>query len=293
MVNRKIQYIYITFFLVLFTSLFSQKLNGLYFEPTLSYKVFISGKSDMNFSFQTPYCKIEPTNQPFYNAFSPLCIGFNVGYKFKNSDKIQIGIASDKTYTGYITTGMSFLTDSSSVFTRSASSQSSGYKNFSLLYKRKVLFITSNALNSGRFICVHLNLGVNYNYFSNDSGFSGSGSGFVAPDSSTVYISDITYSPGGNTFKINAGIDFTIGSKEKEWFAFNVSYIYGRRAPSTTNITIDVNNKSGRYTYYHLINGTSNGIYFTLSKRIYLFKMASDKRERNNAIRLKDAEPAN
>jgi hypothetical protein len=72
-------------------------------------------------------------------------------------------------------------------------------------------------------------------------------------------------------------LDFTFGKKDREKFSFNVSFITNKSQGTYfgySSVQAFVTNKAGvtsQYTYY--IKGTGNGIYFTLSKRIYPIKM--------------------
>ena len=108
--------------------------------------------------------------------------------------------------------------------------------------------------------------------------------GFTAPDSSMVTIAATTYvlpQPFKRSFKINLGIDFTFGKKDKEWFNLNISFISNRSQQAYFGFTkvestiIKSNGIKEQYVYY--IKGTGNGIYFTLSKRLYPIKWHRDR----------------
>jgi hypothetical protein len=261
----------------------AQKFSGFYIEPTVGAKVNTTKKSTIPLPLVTDYFTIKQTQ-----TLEPdrLFIGLNVGYTFKNNDKLQFGVCQDGSLQGHEVSGL--YAGSSEPVTlyvgRLSSDGHAGtsYLNYSLVYKRSVLNITSRWLNKDRFIRVHVNMGLSYIYKPNDI-FNRNGGpnrlSYIAEDSSRVNIEINSYNAPtvfSRSFKLNLGLDFTFGRKDREWCNFNISFISnrtGRTSFSYTQIRASVENKKGTTKYYYVMNGSGNGLYFTLSKRIYPIKM--------------------
>ena len=279
---------YITLLIIIFgQALLAQKFNGFYIEPTVSSKIYFTKKSNLNPVQQSSYFTIQ---QKQFISLVGIDVGLNFGYSFKNNDKFQFGISQDQVEQGFTSYGTSVIT-----FTPSASygqGRFSSYDgvsgtNFTLLYKRSVFNYKSKYLNTDRFIRMYFNFGLVY-FFKPNNGIenlTGTDSyGYTAPDSSKVIISATTYvlpQPVKRSFKLNVGIDFTFGKNDKEWFSLNISFISNRSQQAFFSYTmveskvIKPNGLTQQYVYY--IKGTGNGIYFTLSKRLYPIKWHNER----------------
>lgn len=270
----------------------AQKCNGFYFEPLVSKKIHTNLKNKHQPALNTPYFNIKASQ---FIATGGILVGLNFGYTLKNSDKIQFGVSQDESSQGYEIYGTEVSTVStftSTIFKGNITKYGYGgiaATNFSLMYKRLVLDINSTWFRKNRSIKAYLNMGISY-YYKPDNGeeqlVGGKGISYISHDSSLVTIEINQFNapmPFKRSFKINVGLDFTFCKKEKEMFSLNVSFITNRKQKaffSYTNIhaVVEKNNIKERYFYY--IQGTGNGIYFTLSKRIYPIKYYNDRQQR-------------
>jgi len=280
-------------------SLSAQKFSGFYIEPTVGTKINMTKKSNLIVPLVTEYFIIKQTQIIGPNSLE---IGLNIGYAFKNNDKLQFGVQQDGSSQGYKATALSLV--SSAPGERLLGNAISGgyggaaYSNFSLVYKRSLLHIQSNWLRPNRFLRVHFNIGLSYIYKPNNGveNLTGTdGLSFFAPDSSrvsiaaTVYVVPMSFK---RSFKFNFGMDFTFGKNDREWCNFNISFISNRSQHaffSYTHIQASVENKNGITNYGTSIYGTGNGLYFTLSKRIYpvkIYRRRMDKKiEKYNQLK--------
>lgn len=278
------------FFLIFGQAMLAQKFNGFYLEPNVGTKINTNLKTRQEPTLNTQYFTMKSSQ---FIGPSSIFIGLNFGYTFKNNDKLQFGFCQDESIQGYDIYATSVTTFTPSILMGIVSSRG-GFggvagTSFNLIYKRCVLNIKSNWFNADRCVKVHLNTGITYFYKPNngiEQLSQGKGFSFIAPDSSKVSIAIAEYNvpmPFKRSFKFNLGIDFTFCKKDKEMFNLNVSFISNRVKKayfSYTTILSEVENKNGieRYAYY--IQGTGNGIYFTLSKRIYPFKWHYDRQQK-------------
>ena len=265
-------------------ALLAQKFSGFYIEPSLGTKICTTKKSNLSIPLVTDYFTIQ--SKQFIGPIG-IDLGLNIGYTFKNSDRLQFGISQDNTSQGYDINGTSATSFTPGLSVGSIMSGGYGgvaYSNLSLVYKRCVLNLKSGWSNPDRFLRVHFNVGLSYVYKPNNGieNLNGpSGISYTAPDSSRVIIEANQYNVPiqfKRSFKFNFGLDFTFGKKEREWFNLNFSFITNRSGHSFfsyTNIQASVENTKGHITYYgySINNGTGNGLYFTLSRRIYPVKM--------------------
>jgi len=289
-----IQKINIHLFIIMSSySLLGQTQSGFYLEPTITKKLHISSKKSMeDMQLETPYFIIKKIQYIFPTGLNH-ALGLNIGYCFKNQHKIQLGIAQDEILQGYTFVGTAMNssagipTYSQIVFTKYSSV---AFTNFSLLYKRHILHFQSKAFNPNRQLRVHLNIGLTYLYKPNN-GYeylrNNNTLSFMAPDSSLLSISTVESSYPANpkySFKLNCGIDFTFCKKNKEQFSLNVSLIMNRLDEgftySNSSISIDVKNKAHGLIYSKSISGKGNGIYFTLSKRLYPLEIRKARKEK-------------
>ncbi len=265
----------------------AQKFNGFYIEPTISTKAFTTKASNVPPVQQTEYFTIKP--RQFISPVS-IYIGLNIGFTLKNRDKIQIGFVQDEVLQGFNAYGTSVTS-----FTPTPSYGQARYSlydgvsctDFSFLYKRAILNFTSSSFNTDRFLKVYFSLGLSYIYKPNNGINSLTGTDgitYTTPDSSKINIAATTYVlpvPAKNSMKLNLGIDFTFGKKDKEFFNLNISFITNKSEGSYfgyTKVESTVTKKSGvpeKYVYY--IKGTGNGIYFTLSKRLYPIRWRNER----------------
>lgn len=136
---------------------------------------------------------------------------------------------------------------------------------------------------------MHLNFGLSYLYKPNNGleNLTGtSGLSWTALDSSRVTVQITNWNAPQlfkNSFKAIAGVDFTFNKNNKEVFVFSMSFFTGRGGFDASSFGysdieafVVKNGKTIRYS--SRINGTGNGIHFTLSKRIYPFKIINDRR---------------
>lgn len=271
-------------FLIFGQEVLAQKLNGLYFEPTLQTKITTNRLSNLPPVMQTDAFTIKSRQFIGPIASDP---GLNIGYTFKNKDKFQFGFSQDEILQGFSVVGIERSTSygNKTFYGHRRHNRYGGVSAtiYSLLYKRNFSFIQSKCFKKDRFISVYFNFGLSYLHKPNNGieNLSGTDSfGYLSSDSSVVKFEVNYYNypmPFKNSFKFNVGFDFSFGKKDKELFDFTVSFISNRGANHNyfgeTDIQVEVskNNTIKQYSYY--IGGRGNGIYFTLSKRIYPFKM--------------------
>lgn len=270
----------------------AQKFHGFYLEPNISWKIFTSKASNQPPSMTTPYFSIKAKQFIYPKNFSPLFIGLNLGYTFKNDDKIQLGFSQDDILQGVDVSAITITGGSGNLYGQETYSHFGGTActNYSFIYKRNILFIQPKSFKNERFISVFLNLGISYIYKPNNGVETLSGTygfNYIAQDSSLVEFEITPYNLPINfkdSFKFNLGLDFTIGKKDKELFGLNISFITNRSQGTYFGFTsvqakvTDKNNNKTQYSYY--VKGPGNGIYFTLTKRIYPFKIFTDRRNK-------------
>jgi len=262
----------------------AQKFSGFYIEPNASEKLEAMISSNREPSIETSYFKIEQQKYIPPKDFSPLLLGINFGYNFKNNNKIQFGITDDGIGTSFQFSGIAKVPSKKTndyANTKFSGNSGPSCKNFSLLYKWNILNIKSSAFKKDRFLQVHLNLGISYFYKPNNgiTEVTSSGWSYYSFDSTYVEVEARTYNYPVDfkySFKYNLGLDFTFGKRDREWFCLNFSFISNRSngaVYSLTNIVINTTNSTGKTIYYFDMKGTGNGYYFTLSKRIYPVKL--------------------
>lgn len=275
----------LSFILIFGQALLAQKFNSFYIEPTVGTKLETTKKSNLPPPLQTQYFTITPKQ---YIGPASIFVGLNFGYSFKNNDKLQLGITQDDSEQGLNAYGISVSSFGPNPLygqTRFSIYEGVSCTNFSLLYKRSVLNIRSSCFNPDRFVRVYLNFGLSYIYKPNNGIISLTGTegiSFTAPDSSRIEIAVTDYVlpvPFRYSFKFNMGLDFSFGKKDKEQFALNVSFISNRSQYSffsfdLVEATVTKNNQTTHYAYN--VKGTGNGLYFTLSKRLYPIKKYND-----------------
>lgn len=271
----------------------AQKSLGFYIEPSISTKLHTYNKGNLPPDIVTEYFIIKP-RQYIFTLGTGASIGLNLGYKFKNNDKIHIGFFHDEVTQGIYAYGNSvnsFTPDI--VIGRSIYKEYGGTSctNFNLMYKRAILEFKNNWVQSNRTLLIHVNFGLTYLY-KPDNGLENltgtSGLSWTAPDSSRVTVQVTRWNAPQlfkNSFKGIFGLDFTFNKNQREFFTFNISFITGRSGMngssfgySSISAVVTKNNKT--ITYATRINGTGNGIHFTLSKRIYPFKYIQDRRQK-------------
>jgi hypothetical protein len=262
----------------------AQKFNGFYIEPKVNWKVYTTLASNLEPTIETPYFKIEQKQYIPPSTFSPLLLGLDLGYSFKNNNKIQIGISQDEIVQGINLTGLAKVQNKNPddyAYTKFSTYGGPSCLNLSLLYKINILNIKSQYFKEGRFVQVHLNLGITY-FHKPDNGvelMSTSGWSYMSLDSTFVNVAVEPYNwpvDFKHSFKYNLGFDITFGKNDKEWFNLNFAFISNNsRGPvySISNVQIDTENKSDKKRYYFDVKGTGNGIYFGISKRIYPVKI--------------------
>ena len=281
----------IVLFVIFGQALLAQKFSGFYIEPTIDTKLHTNTKSRLPPTLETQYFTIKPRQYVFPIGFA---LGLSFGYCFKNNDKLQFGFAQDQVTQGYDAYGISIVTSTPNPLYGHAISGGYGgtsCTSMNLIYKCSILNIKSNWFNEGRFVRVHLNFGLSYLYKPNNGleNFTGTGGlSWTAPDSSRITVQSTKWNAPQSfkrSFKGLIGLDFTFGKNDKEKFCFNISFISnkGGRSGATFGYTdieafVTKNNKTIKYTY--AIYGTGNGLYFTLSKRIYPLKIYKNRMDK-------------
>lgn len=262
--------------------LFSQKnISGIYIEPSLFWKISTNLSENQNIPLDLPNVKIQTMRVIFPYSIAHTSAGLNMGYEFKNHDKIQAGVAHDGSPQGVKIQAFESFPGTSNRYGLSTYEFSGSplIFNFSLLFK-KSLINNSSSTESRTSHKIHLVFGLHYFYKPNNgiNLMDQSEIRINAPDSITYFVTISEYVIPQNFFnslKINFGVDFTFGNKKQEWFSLNVNCVYsgGKQYFSNSNIKIQ-KSQSGKpdlfYSYH--INGTGNGIYFTLSRRIFPWK---------------------
>jgi hypothetical protein len=150
------------------------------------------------------------------------------------------------------------------------------FTNISFIYKRNVLFIKSQSMNPGRFVRLHLNVGINYCY-KPDNGLEEMDSDrgqYMAPDSSIYEVIGTSYNvpvKGFSMLKAMVGFDITFGKNSTEWFTLCGSLVHGgSRYFSYTTIQVNHYVNYEKQAYFTHVIGTGNGIYLSISRRIFL-----------------------
>jgi hypothetical protein len=269
-----------------------QVLSNFYIEPVIGTKCRMNHLLDKKNPLETAYFKLEPIRWQLPYRFTPLLLGVNFGYEFKNSDRLQFGISMDEAAEGYRLYGLSYNGD----YNRNSYSNvnyiistGSAVTNFSLIYKRKILTYKSSAFNEGRYLQVLLHLGVNYFFKPNKDiqpQFS-DGFGYTAFDSSIVNIHTESYAYPinfRNALKYRLGLDFVFGKNNKEWFNLNLSIAHSTMnnwGHSLMKVYIEVSKNNDTKYYFYEFFGKGNGIYLSLSKKIYPFRLFNKNNQKN------------
>lgn len=282
----------LTFTILIFgQALLAQKLNGFYFEPLINVKTTVFTKKELPAPIITPYFQIKPQHLITPIGFK---IGVNVGYRFKNNDRIQLGLFQDNSLSGYIFTGTemyNYGTSSTSYF-QNTNSLFDGVmtKNINLLYKRNLLTYTFKKSKKESYFDLHFNIGLTYFYKPNNGLENLTGMDamtYYSQDSNKVTLETRTWVfplPFKYSFKCNAGIEFTFGNKKSEWFTLGVSYITNISRSNFYSFTssvitvTDKSNNTSTYTYY--IKARGNGIYYQISRRFFPFKWKYERQQR-------------
>lgn len=260
----------------------AQKFNGFYFEPLINVKTTVFTKKELPASLNTSYFEIKPQNLITPLGFN---IGLNFGYKFKNNDKIQLGVFQDESLSGIIFTGTSVTAfGSNPLYGQRRYTVFDGVmtKNFNLLYKKELFNFKLKKENKELFLSIGYNIGITYFYKPNNGleNLTGAdGTSFYSPDSSVVKIETTTWNLPQSfkySFKFNSGFDFTFENNKHEFFTLGISYISNLSKSNyfsftTSIITItDKYNKISTYAYH--VKARGNGIYYQISRRFYPFK---------------------
>ncbi len=278
------------FFIIFGQALLAQKFNDFYIEPTLTTKLTTNRAANLPEPLVGQYFKVT-AKQNIYDANVFIGLGLNLGYCFKNNDKLQFGFNGDEVIQGFEAVGKSVVTFTPDVLygnTKYKGHGGTACTSFNLVYKRSVLNIKSNWFNQGRFVRVHFNFGISYLYKHNNGleSFTGiDGITFTAPDSSRISITSEQWNfPQSfkRSFKGILGLDFTFGKNDRERFSLNVSFITNKGGDlgakfGYTDIEVEVTKNNKTQKYGQFIYGSGNGIYFTLSKRLYPIRWRNER----------------
>lgn len=144
----------ITTFLIFGQIVSAQKSLGFYIEPTVSTKLHTYKKSNLPPDMVTEYFTIIP-RQFIFTLGTGINLGVNMGYKFNNNDKVQIGLFHDEVTQGIYASGIAVNS-----FTPVFSAGTSTYEryggtsctNFNFIYKRALLNFKNNWAQNNRSI---------------------------------------------------------------------------------------------------------------------------------------------
>ncbi|MFN7910748.1 MAG: hypothetical protein ACK5QC_02920 [Bacteroidota bacterium] len=273
---------------------FAQKFsNNLFVEIGANQKVGYARKYNLAPNLQNQYYTISQ-NQFSYSG--SLLLNFSLGYRFSNKNEIVLGIMQDEALISRIAVIPNVTTFTPGVLTGNAVmkgySSGASSKNINITYKNLVIKHYSNSFKKDNYIGIQFNLGICYIYKPNNGieNLSGiDGLTVTAPDSNKVSVIFTTYNipvEFKRSFKLNTGLTFLFGKSEKESFTFTISYITGRPDSFSSNYTVTnvetiVTNNNGTKELFKsgtTFRGRGNGLYFTLSKKIFPFKLINDKR---------------
>jgi hypothetical protein len=276
-------------------NLLAQKFDGFFIEPSVSWKISTSLKSNHLPPLENEYFEIKAKQFIAPRNFSPLFLGLNLGYNFKNNDKIHLGLHADG-----IAHGHELLSSEYNYFYpniplpwgRERNTVVSAATNINLLYKRSILFIQSKAFKKEGFVRVHLNIGLSYIHrlrINNLPHRYNSGSSHLLADGSRIIIESTDYDISlsfKKLFKYNLGLNFTFGKKEEEKFNLNIAFITNRANGvyyTYQSSVVKIIKANETKQYFYELKGKGNGIYITLSKRIYPFLIKKRMHERKMA----------
>ncbi len=281
----------VCFMLVLYAAP-AQNPGTFYLKPSLTGKLLFDNNSlsshfpdvfDLateHFTQQTPLFNFQRRKLPL--------AGISVGYTLrKNENSVELGLMQDVTETEYSITVNNPLPGTKAerpVHYR----ESEGFYNFSFLYKHRLLRFKLGSADSGKYLKVFISLGASYCYEKGPAFVQ-----FNSPDlrdrlytqdgtiievSSAKYVSasiqrNIAIKYNLISLKYNLGLDFYLGTKEKEWFTTQIGLIYNQGlVHTTTRVDVKVIKNQQTKNYIEYIRRNGNGIYFTVSKRFYLRK---------------------
>ncbi len=288
-------YFLILTLLIFGQTMFAQKLiDNLFVELGITNKTQIIRDYNLHPTIKTNYFEL---NQRKYVAAGSIYINANLGYKFNNGNQLLLGIAQDAILNSY-----DAVVPSVNSFTPNLSTSTGmmrGYggvscTNVSLYYKNLIINSSAASLKNKRSLKIYYNLGLSYFYKPNNGieNLTGSyGQTFTAVDSNKVSVIFTNYvlpAQFKNSFKLNTGFTFSFNRNNKETFALTISYITNRMNASHTNFlftkveTIVTDNSGGKTISNSIayFKTAGNGLYFTLSKKIFPFKLISDHQQK-------------
>ena len=265
--------------------------NRVFFELGISNKIHILRKYNLQPEIRNNYYTIK---QGQYTWPSTILLNLNCGYKFLNGNELTFGIMQDEIEISYFAYIPNVITFTPSVVLGNAITKGYGgvsATNINLNYKNQIINCQSPNFKKDNFFKVLFNVGLSYIYKPNNGieNLTGSdGITVTAPDSNKVtvmftgYVLPVEFK---RSFKINTGLTFVFGKKDRETFAFTISYVSGRLDSFSSNYyfvqseTRITNNNGTKELFKSLASfqGKGNGIYFTLSKRLYPFKWRNDR----------------
>lgn len=283
------------FMLIFGQTCFAQKFSdNLFIELGMSNKIHILRRDNVHSTISTNYYTI---NQSQYIIPGSVLINANFGYRLINGNEFILGIMQDEVEVGYSAYIPNVQTFTPSLSTGNAISKGYGgvsTKNISLSYKNLIIKHHSSSFKKDNYFGIQFNVGLSYIYKPNNGieNLTGSdGITVTAPDSNKVsvifteYVLPVQFK---NSFKLNSGLTFLFGKKNKETFAFTVSYVTSRLGSSGSNffftrvetVVTDNNNTKDIYKSTYYFRGRGNGLYFTLSKKIFPFKIIHDRQQK-------------
>lgn len=290
------RYYFLIFTLLIFgQTCFAQKLiDNFFVELGLTNKTQITRDYNLHPTIETNYFEI---NQRKYVSSGSIYINANLGYKLKNGNQVILGIGQDAILNSYDATVPSVNSFTPSLSTSTGMMRGYGgvaCTNISLFYQNLIINSSPKSFKNNTSLKIYYNVGLSYFYKPNNGieNLTGSyGQTFTAPDSNKVSVIFTNYNlpvQVKNSFKLNTGFTFSFNKNNKETFALTISYITNRMTASHANflftkVETTVTDNSGGKTISNSIayfKSAGNGIYFTLSKKIFPFKIIHDRQQK-------------
>lgn len=293
--------IIISILLIFGQVILAQKFNGFFIEPVFNMKTTFIYNTDYNTPVENIYFKLKP-----YKNITPIGggAGFNIGYKFKNNNLIQLGVFRDASTSGFVFIGNEVKNYPNKI-TNIGDIKYTNYdgvliNNFNFLYKNEIFKINYRKAMSENFISCYLILGFSFmqkplNGIENLTGQNSFS--FYSYDSTKVTLYDDTKVfplPRMRSFKSNTGIEITFGKHKKE--LFNISIFYGANFNhlnyfSFNLVNVSTTDKNQNTTNYNLqVYARANGFYYQISKRFYPFEWHANRQQKKlNEFKNKNA----
>lgn len=256
--------------------------DNIFFELGASQKLSVIRNYNIHPVVKSDYYEIRQSQYFFPGS---LLLHFGLGYRQKNGNELALGVRQDEI-------GNACFATVPGVNGQLKLYGSIACTNIFLLYKNLLFNIKSPYFKPNRFFKAYFDLGLSYIYRPNNGMedlYGPRGQTFTLPDSNKVSVIFTDYAWPQRpeySFKLNAGLTFSFGKNEREAFCLSITYITNRLAPDHTEfmftrVETEVTNynstvvKSRSVAYF---KAAGNGIYFSLSKRVFPFKLINNRR---------------